>query len=322
MLLSEAINKTFNGYVELKSKITKDFELIGVASIESANEKCISYIDDKKYTKDLNNCEAGAVLIREDIIDFLPKHINIVVVDNPHLAFALLSQLFVKKDFSPCVISNIHDSATISTHAVISNNVSIGVNTNIMSGVIIGDNVEIGNNCKIYPNVVIYGGSKISNNVTIHAGSIIGSDGFGYAHTKDGKHIKIEHSGYVLIEDNVEIGANNTIDRAVFGVTHVKSGVKIDNLVQIGHNCIIGENTILVSQVGLSGSTSTGRNVIFGGQAGTGGHIHIGDFTQVAGRGAVSKSLPPNTKWGGHPLMELNEWMKFFASLRRMVKSK
>lgn len=322
MLLSEAINKTFNGYVELKSKLAKDFELVGVASIESANEKCISYIDDKKYTKDLNNCKAGAVLIREDIIDCLPKHINTVVVDNPHLAFALLSQLFVKKDFSPCVISNIHDSTTISPHAIISNNVSIGINTNIMSGVIIGDNVEIGNNCKIYPNVVIYGGSKICNNVTIHAGSIIGSDGFGYAHTKDGKHIKIEHSGYVLIEDNVEIGANNTIDRAVFGVTHVKSGVKIDNLVQIGHNCIIGENTILVSQVGLSGSTSTGRNVIFGGQAGTGGHIHIGDFTQVAGRGAVSKSLPPNTKWGGHPLMELNEWMKFFASLRRMVKSK
>lgn len=322
MLLSEAINKTFNGYVELKSGLIKDFELEGIASIEYANKKCASYIDDKKYVNNLAKCEAGVVFIREDIASIMPDHIPTLIVDNPHLAFALLSQLFAIKDFSPCVRSNIHSSALVSPHAVISNNVSVGAHTNIMSGAVIGDNVEIGCGCKIYPNVVIYGGSKISNNVTIHSGSVIGSDGFGYAHTKDGKHIKIEHTGYVLIEDDVEIGANNTIDRAVFGITHIKSGVKIDNLVQIGHNCIIGENAILVSQVGLGGSTSTGRNVIFGGQAGTGGHVHIGDFTQIAGRGAVGKNLPPNTKWGGHPLMELNEWMKFFVSLRRMLKGK
>lgn len=322
MLLSEAINKTFYGYVELRSKLTKDFELLGIASIECADDNYVSYIDDKKYVKNLESCKAGLVLVRDEIVNILPKHIPILVVDNPHLAFALLSQLFAKNDFSTCIISNISDSAVISPNAVISNNVSIGDNTNIMSGVVIGDDVNIGYGCKIYPNVVIYGGSKIGNNVTIHAGSIIGGDGFGYAHTKDGKHIKIEHMGYVLIDDNVEIGANNTIDRAVFGVTHIKSGVKIDNLVQIGHNCVIGENTILISQVGLSGSTTTGRNVILGGQAGTGGHIHIGDFTKVAGKGAVSKNLPPNTKWGGHPLMELNEWMRFFAFLKRMVKSK
>ena len=177
-----------------------------------------------------------------------------------------------------------------------------------------------GKNCKIYPNVVIYGNTHIGDNVIIHAGSIIGCDGFGYAHTDKGEHIKITHNGRVVIEDNVEIGANNTIDRAVFGETIIKKGAKIDNLVQIGHNCVIGEHSILVSQVGLAGSTTTGRNVIFGGQAGTGGHIHIGDFVQVAGRGAVGKNLPANTKWGGHPLMELDEWMKFYVSLRRMLK--
>ena len=118
----------------------------------------------------------------------------------------------------------------------------------------------------------------------------------------------------------MEIGANNTIDRAVFGETIIKKGAKIDNLVQIGHNCVVGEHSILVSQVGLAGSTTTGRNVIMGGQAGTGGHIHIGDFVQVAGRGAVGKNLPPHTKWGGHPLMELSEWMKFYVSLRRLIK--
>ncbi len=189
-----------------------------------------------------------------------------------------------------------------------------------MPNVVIGDNVSIGEHCKIYPNVVIYRDSIIGNRVNIHAGSIIGCDGFGYAHTAEGKHIKIEHNGRVVIEDDVEIGANNTIDRAVFGQTLIKQGAKIDNLVQIGHNCVVGEHTLLVSQVGLAGSTTTGRNVIMGGQAGTGGHIHIGDFVQVAGRGAVGKNLPPHTKWGGHPLMELNEWMKFYVSLRRLIK--
>ena len=108
---------------------------------------------------------------------------------------------------------------------------------------------------------------------------------------------------------------------AVFGETIIREGAKIDNLVQIGHNCEVGAHSLLVSQVGLAGSTTTGRNVVMGGQAGTGGHIHIGDFVQVAGRGAVGKTLPPNTKWGGHPLMELDEWMKFYVSLRRFVKS-
>lgn len=322
MLLSEAIKQSFNGFIELKSEVTNDFELKGVSSIEYADKNYVSYIDDKKYIKNIESCKAGAILIKEDIKDLMPKNLQVIIVDNPHLGFALLSHLFFKDDFTPCINSNIHSSAKLYKNVVISNNVSIGENSIIMSGVVIGNNVEIGKNCKIYPNVVIYGDSKIANNVIIHSGSIIGSDGFGYAHTKDGKHIKIIHCGYVSIDDDVEIGANNAIDRAVFGVTHIKAGVKIDNLVQIGHNCVIGENSILVSQVGLAGSTTTGKNVIMGGQAGTGGHIHIGDFVQIAGRGAVGKNLPPNTKWAGHPLMELNEWMKFFVYLRKLVKLK
>ncbi|TLD79968.1 UDP-3-O-(3-hydroxymyristoyl)glucosamine N-acyltransferase [Helicobacter sp. MIT 05-5293] len=320
MLLSQAIKQTFEGYMTLDSEIKKDFELCGIAPLESANETQISYIDQDKYSHKLADSRAGAVLLRKELLDCVPPHIQPLVVDNPHLAFALLSHLFARKGFSACENPSIDPLANIAPNVHLGKNVRIGARTILMPGVVIGDNVEIGEHCKIYPNVVIYRDTIIGNRVNIHAGCVIGCDGFGYAHTNDGRHIKIEHNGIVVIEDDVELGANNTIDRAVFGQTLIKKGVKIDNLVQIGHNCVVGEHSILVSQVGLAGSTTTGRNVVMGGQAGTGGHIHIGDFVQVAGRGAVGKNLPPHTKWGGHPLMELDEWMKFFVSLRRMVK--
>lgn len=320
MLLSNAIKKALKEELEIESEIQNDFILDGVSSIKEAKENEICYIDKPKYINDLKNSKAGAIFIHKNMLKYLPNHIQGIVVSNPHLAFALISNLFIKNDFNECKKNEIHENALISSKAVIGDNVKIGANSVIMAGVVIGDNVEIKENCKIYPNVVIYGNSVINNRVIIHAGSVIGSDGFGYAHTKDGRHIKIQHYGKVVIEDDVEIGANSVVDRSVCEVTHIKKGVKIDNLVQIGHNCIIGEHSILVSQVGLAGSTTMGRNVVMGGQAGTGGHIHIGDFVQIAGRGAVGKNLPPNTKWGGHPLMELNQWMQFFATLRRVVK--
>lgn len=320
MLLSQAIKEAFKDYLSLENTIQNDFELSGIAPLESATPTQISYIDQDKYIASLADSQAGAVLIRQSLKDKVPKTIQPLVVANPHLAFALLSALFIQSDFSQPTFKQIASTAFISPNVSIGENVSIDEDSKIMPGVVIGDNVRIGKNCRIYPNVVIYGNTHIGNNVNIHAGSIIGCDGFGYAHTDKGEHIKITHNGRVVIEDDVEIGANNTIDRAVFGETIIKKGAKIDNLVQIGHNCVIGEHSILVSQVGLAGSTTTGRNVVFGGQAGTGGHIHIGDFVQVAGRGAVGKNLPANTKWGGHPLMELDEWMKFYVSLRRMLK--
>ena len=338
MLLSHAIKEAFGSYLELKNPIKNDFTLSGIAPLESAKESEISYIDQDKYVANLTDSKAGAVLIRANLLDKVPSHIQPLVVDNPHLAFALLSALFAKNSFSfePRSIldsqadsgadsnkvseSHIDKSAKIAPNVILGKNVKIGADSILMPGVVIGDNVEIGAHCKIYPNVVIYQDSLIGNHVIIHAGSVIGSDGFGYAHTATGEHIKIEHNGRVVIEDHVELGANNVVDRAVFGETRIKRGSKIDNLVQIGHNCVVGEHSILVSQVGLAGSTKTGRNVVFGGQAGTGGHIEIGDFVTIAGRGAVGKNLPSNTKWGGHPLMELDEWMKFYVSLRRMLK--
>ncbi|RDU65293.1 UDP-3-O-(3-hydroxymyristoyl)glucosamine N-acyltransferase [Helicobacter didelphidarum] len=324
MKLSIAIKKAFNDTLKLKNTITNDFELEGLAPVESANNKQLSYINQDKYVKDLNNSQAGAVLIKESLQEMIPNHIQPLVVDNPHLAFALLSQLFAKGDFisSDYSESYIHPSANIASNVSLGKNVKIGANTMIMQNVVIADNVCIGENCKIYPNVVIYRESEIGNRVLIHAGTVIGSDGFGYAQTALGEHVKIEHGGKTIIEDDVEIGANNVIDRAVFGETCVKKGSKVGHSCVIAHNSIVGENSLLVAQVGLAGSTTMGRNVVLGGQVGTGGHVHIGDFTQVAGRGAVSKNLPPKSKWGGHPIMELDEWMKFYVRLRRLLKQK
>ena len=322
--------------IGITNPIANDFIIHALTPLEYGEEHDVSYIDQAQYFRVLAESKVGAVLVRERDYEThkasFPAHVQPLFVRNPHLAFAKLSQKFAQSEFADPFTPTLYDKSTkpsypniqpcaqIMQGVHIGENVTIGARTLIMPGVVISDDVVIGDDCKIYPNVVIYRQSVIGNRVNIHAGSVIGSDGFGYAHTDSGEHCKIEHNGIVRIDDDVEIGANVTIDRAVFGQTHIKHGVKIDNLVQIGHNCVIGEHSLLVSQVGLAGSTSTGRNVVMGGQAGTGGHIHIGDFTQIAGRGAVGKNLPPNTKWGGHPLMPLDEWMKFYVSLRRMLK--
>lgn len=321
MKLSEILQKIDEN--SAAKKLKNDAILKGIAPLEVASSGYLIYVDQKQYLKGLHDSKASWVLIRESDLKEVPDHIEAIVVENPHLAFAKISHFFKKDEFGSSGKEAIIDpSARIMPNVFLGKNVKIGANCVIMPGVVISDNVEIGANCVIFANVVIYRDSKIGNNIRIHAGSVIGSDGFGYAHTKEGEHIKIEHNGNVVIEDDVEIGANCTIDRAVFGETRIKRGSKIDNLVQIGHNCVIGEHSIIVSQVGLAGSTTTGRNVIMGGQAGTGGHIHIGDNVMIAGRGAVGKNLPPNTKWGGHPLMELDEWMKFYVTLRRELKAK
>lgn len=308
-------------YLGVDTKDLQDFEVKTLSTLEEATENDLVYIDQDKYLSWLSSCKAGAVLVNQKNASCVPSHIQAIVVTNPHLAFAYLSSFFAREMFEESgAEAKVAPDSKVMNGAYLGRDVEIGQGCVIMPGVVVGDRVKIGNGCKLFPNVVIYADTIVGDRVSIHAGTIVGSDGFGYAHTQDGAHIKIYHNGRVIIENDVEIGANCTIDRAVFGETRIKKGSKIDNLVQIGHNCIIGEHTILVSQVGLAGSTTTGRNVVMGGQAGTGGHIHIGDFTQIAGRGAVGKNLPPHTKWGGHPLMELDEWMRFYVTLRKMVK--
>ncbi|RUT51195.1 UDP-3-O-(3-hydroxymyristoyl)glucosamine N-acyltransferase [Campylobacter fetus] len=288
-----------------------DMEISALNSLGRANVNELSYCDSEKNSKFIDESRAGAILVTSNFANLVKS--RAVIVENPHLAFAILSKTFSKPLFYPKSPAVIDESVTIMPNVYIGNNVKIESRSIIMAGAYIGDNVIIGQDCIIHPNVVIYNDCKIGNECHINANAVIGSDGFGYAHTKTGEHIKIYHNGWVELEDNVEIGACTTIDRGVFEPTIVKKYSKIDNLVQIGHNCEIGFGCIIVSQTGLAGSTKLGRNVVMGGQSGTAGHLKIGDFAQIAGRGAVSKDLEPGKNYAGYPIMELKEWFKLQA---------
>ncbi|MDR2081927.1 MAG: UDP-3-O-(3-hydroxymyristoyl)glucosamine N-acyltransferase, partial [Campylobacteraceae bacterium] len=269
-----------------------DKNIIGLQTLENAQAEHIVYLENEKLLENLKNTKAGAAIVYEKFKAFVPKDCTAVISANPHLDMAYLSGFFApnivnSSDKKPIIDKN----ATIMPSVHVGNGAVIEANVTIMAGAYIGENVIIGEGTIIHPNVVIYNNSVIGKRCHLMANCVIGSDGFGYAHTKDGRHIKIHHLGNAVLEDDVEIGACTTVDRAVFGSTLIKKGTKIDNLVQIGHNCELGENSIIVSQTGLAGSSILGRNVVMGGQSATAGHLRIGDFAVIAARGGVSKSL-------------------------------
>ena len=165
----------------------------------------------------------------------------------------------------------------------------MGDNVTILAGCYLGDNVTVGSDTLLHPNVTLYYDTQLGKQCIIHSGTVIGCDGYGFAHTKMGEHVKIYQNGNAVVEDDVEIGANCTVDRAVFGTTYIRKGVKLDNLIQIGHNCDVGEHSLFVSQSGLAGSTILGRNVVMGGQSATAGHLEIGAFATLAARDWCNK---------------------------------
>jgi len=297
-----------------------DFNITSFETLEMANDKNIIFFDDAKLIEFLKQTNAKVALIKSEFEKYIPASCASLICEDPHLCFAILSKYFSKKPF------DFDGKAQIALDAKIGANVQIGSSSVIESGVciypnvVIGAGVHIGKDSVIYPNVTIYNDTQIGENCIFQAGVVIGGDGFGYAHTKKGEHVKIYHNGNVIIEDDVEIGANSTIDRAVFGSTIVKTGTKIDNLVQIGHNCEMGEHCIIVSQAGLSGSTKLGRNVIMGGQSAAAGHLSIGDFAMIAARGGVTKTIEGGKTYGGFPLMLQKEWLKKQVRIRKFFK--
>jgi UDP-3-O-[3-hydroxymyristoyl] glucosamine N-acyltransferase len=296
-----------------------DKEISGMNTLMHADANEISFFHNPKYLKELPLTKAGAVILDKEFVKHLPVNTTALISDEPYLKMALLTKYFVKP-LKREGKKNIDESADIAENVTIGGGTEIGANTTIMSGVVIGGDVVIGENVTIYPNVTIYNDTKIADNVIIHAGSVIGSDGFGYAHTKNGEHVKIYHLGNVVIEEEVEIGANTTIDRGVFGSTTIKKGAKIDNLVQIGHNCEVGEYSIIVSQTGLAGSSKLGRNVVMGGQSATAGHLKIAPFTQIAARGGVTKSIKESGVYAGFPLIPHKTWLKLQAKIGGLLK--
>jgi UDP-3-O-[3-hydroxymyristoyl] glucosamine N-acyltransferase len=301
-----------------------EVEITGLAKIQSATEGELTFLSNPKYGKYLESTNASAVLVSKAQQS---PDLNHIKVEDPYLSFLEILNLFhPSKDPD---FNGIHSTAVVADSAQIGANVQIGPNVYIGDSVKIGeksiiypncvilDNVEIGSNCRLYPRVSIREGCRVGDRVIIHDGTVVGSDGFGFA--PDGeKYKKIPQMGIVVIEDDVEIGANTTIDRATIGETLIKSGCKIDNLVQIAHNVEIDANTVVAAQTGISGSTKVGKHVTIAGQVGTVGHIEIGDNAILAAKSGISKNVPAGEIWFGYPATPIMKQKKIEASLRHL----
>lgn len=295
----------------------------GLAPLESAGPDKITFLANPKYAAKVAETGAGAVLMAPGAESYGR---NVIEVANPYLAFAKLLTLFYVQPHTP---------RGVMPEACLGTNVSLGNDITVYPGAIIGDNVSIGDRCVLYPGAVIYEGVTIGNDTTIHAnaiirercrignhcviqpGAVIGSDGFGYAPNGQG-YYPIPQIGIVVLEDDVEIGANTCIDRAALEVTLIRRGTKLDNLVQIAHNCQIGQDCIIVSQVGISGSTKIGNHVTLAGQVGIAGHLTIGDNVLVGAQSGVPGSLAANAGYSGYPAMPHKEWLKAMAVVPRL----
>jgi UDP-3-O-[3-hydroxymyristoyl] glucosamine N-acyltransferase len=298
-----------------------DIKISGLNTLKDSLKTEISFLENKKYLSDLKDTNAGVVLISSEYKNEVPKNTIALVCDNPYITLAKLSKLF-----APNIIEKSGKKAIEGANCTIMDNVNIGFNVivgndcTIMSGAYIGDNVTIGDNCVIYPNVTIYRDCVVGNDCIIHSGTVIGSDGFGFAND-NGKYIKIYQNGNVTIGNDVEIGSNTSIDRAAFSSTIIEDGVRIDNLVHIAHNCIIGRGSIITGQCGFAGSSILNEYVIMGAQSGVAGHLEIAAFTTISAKSGVTKTIKESRKqWAGFPLMEHRIWLKLQARISRLLK--
>ncbi len=297
-----------------------------IASLEDAKAGDISFLTSRKYHQLIESTKASALILPPDDWDC---KIPYIVCEDPNVAFAMLMQhfhnhvKFQKEGIHPTAIleSNVRlgDGISIGANVYIEEGVKIGQHSTIFPNCFIGSNTLIGDEVTIYPNVTIREEIEIGNRVIIHAGSVIGSDGFGYAEN-EGQYSKIPQVGIVIIEDDVEIGANCCIDRATLGATKISRGVKLDNLIQIAHNVEIGENSVIAAQTGISGSSKIGKNAKFGGQVGLVGHITIGENVAIGAQTGVTKSHPDNIVLSGYPARPHNEQLKLEGSLGRIPK--
>ncbi len=302
-----------------------EIEIAGVAKIEEARSGDITFLANPKYQKHLITTAASAVLVGFDA--YVPEvarratPLALIRVADPYAAFLRVLDRFQTP--APSLPPGIHPSAvvgsssriagdaSIGAHAVIGERCAVGDGTSIHPGAVVGNDVRIGAGTTIYPNVTIREGCIIGDRVILHAGTVVGSDGFGFAPRPDGTYEKIPQRGIVVIEDDVEIGANCTIDRATLGETRIHRGVKLDNLIHVAHNVVIGEHTVMAAQTGVSGSTKIGSHCAFGGQVGLVGHITIADRTTIGAQSGVPKSIDtPGKTWFGYPAREIHESLR------------
>ncbi len=298
----------------------KDRDITGLNSLKNASDQEISFINSDRYASELTNTKAAAVLMSSKYLNILPNGTVPLITDNPYLDLAFISRLFRYEQGADEYEPSIGAGCKIAKSARFGNGVVLADSVTVMPGAYIGDFTFIDSDSVIYPNVSIYHHTRIGKRCIIHSGAVIGADGYGYASKDDGSHIKIYQNGNVVLEDNVEVGANSTIDRAVFGSTVIGAGTKIDNLVQVAHNCKLGKNCMLVCQTALAGSTVLGDSVTMGGQSGATGHLQIGSNATIASRAGATKSLEGNKVYGGFPAVEHSIWLKMQAKLLHLIK--
>ena len=302
---AKQIADMINGRVEGNA----DAKINTFAKIEEGKEGAISFLSNPKYTPYIYETKSSVVLVNEDVELTQPVSCTLIRVKNAYESVAKLLQLYA---------SMMPKKTGIDPLAFVSKSAKIGENVYIAPFAYVGDNVTIGDGSRIFPHVTIYDGCKIGKNVTIHAGSVIGADGFGFAPNQEG-YDKIPQIGIVVIEDDVEIGANTCVDRSTMGQTIIHKGVKLDNLIQVAHNCEIGENTVMSAQVGMAGSTKIGAWCMVGGQAGFSGHIKIADKTFVGAQsGVISNTKGNGEQLIGAPAIDPKVFFKAQAVMKRL----
>lgn len=300
------------------------------SKIEEASNGSITFIAHDKYLPYLESSSASAYIVSNEFNTTSFDAKTFIKVENVYAAISELLAIYDAKNNSKTGIAKtaiIADSAmignnvTIEDYVVIGDKAKIGDEVIIKANSYIGASANIGAGSKLYSGVQIYHDCSVGSNCIVHANTVIGSDGFGFAKQEDGSYTKIAQVGIVIVEDNVEIGAACTIDRATMGQTHIKQGVKLDNLIHIAHNVVIGENTVIAAQVGIAGSTKIGADCMIGGQAGIVGHLDIADGTIFQAKSGMTKSVKEKgTKWYGYPAIEYNNYLRSFAIFKNLQK--
>jgi UDP-3-O-[3-hydroxymyristoyl] glucosamine N-acyltransferase len=300
-----------------------DLPIEGIAAIDQATPREITFISQKRYARLVEASRAAAFMVAPDQAQLDRP---LIIVPHPYLAYARLAALFAPARPRWPGISDqaylgrevqLGPDVSLAPFAVIGDRVRLGDRVTVMAGCVLGEDVSIGPDTLLYPNVTIMERCTIGARVIIHAGTVIGSDGFGFVPTAAGN-VKIPQLGTVVIEDDVELGANCAIDRGALGETRIGRGSKLDNLVHLAHNVVVGEHSFLVAQVGVSGSTRLGKRVALGGQVGLAGHLEIGDGVQIGAKSGVNRSLPAGETVSGYPARPQQEWLKIMATLPRL----
>jgi len=322
--LAEFLNGEITGDPEIKVNT--------IAKIEEGYKGALSFLANPKYEHFIYSTESSVVLVNKDFIPSAPVQATLIRVSNAYESFASLMTLVdqsrpKKKGVHPAAVieksARIGADVYIGAFAYIGENCVIGNNCRIYPQTYIGDNTMIGDECLIFSGVKIYHECIIGNKCTIHAGSVIGSDGFGFAPQSETEFMKIPQLGNVILEDHVEIGANVAIDRATMGSTIIRRGVKLDNLIQIGHNVEIGENTVMAGQSGIAGSTKIGKNCMFAGQVGIAGHLKVADNTRIGAQAGVAGDIrEENQIIVGSPAIEHRTFLRSSVIFRKLPELK